>query len=42
MQYGTPDAPLVYFKSCTAAELITTGLLLGYPLESTASILGGH
>ncbi len=41
-QYGTPNAPFVYFESCTAAELITTGLLLGYPLESTASILGGY
>lgn len=38
-QYGTPNAPFVYFEVCTAAEQITTGLLLGYPLESTASIL---
>lgn len=42
MQYGSSDAPFVYFNACTEAELITTGLLLGYPLESTASILWGY
>ena len=41
-QYGLANAPFVYFNAKTAAELITTGLLLGYPLESTASILTGH
>ena len=42
MQYGTPNAPFVYFNPCSEAQLITTGLLLGYPLESTASILCGY
>lgn len=41
-QYGTPNAPFVYFTPCSEAQLITTGLLLGYPLESTASILCGY
>lgn len=41
-QYGAPNAPFVYFGVCTAAEQITTGLLLRYPLESTASILSGY
>lgn len=39
---GTPNAPFVYLEACTAAELIITGLLLGYPIESTASILCGY
>lgn len=31
--------PMCYFRCASDAELITTGLLLGYPLESTASLL---
>lgn len=41
-QYGTANAPFIYFNAATDAEWITTGLLLGYPLESTASILCGY
>ena len=37
-----PKYPFVYYKPCTATELITTGLLLGYPFESTCSILCGY
>ena len=33
---------LPYYETDTDAELITAGLLLGYPLESTASILLGN
>lgn len=40
--YGTAQAPFVYSDAVTTAELITTGLLLGYPIESTASILQGY
>ncbi|RKI66720.1 hypothetical protein D7V91_11490 [bacterium 1xD42-67] len=31
--------PMCYFSCNTDAELIATGLLLGYPIESTASLL---
>ena len=31
--------PMCYYEADTDTELIVTGLLLGYPLESTASIL---
>lgn len=41
-QYGYPTAPFCYTRASTNAELITTGLLLGYPIESTVSILQGH
>lgn len=41
-QYGANDAPFWYDRAETTAELITTGLLLGYPIESTASILQGY
>lgn len=34
--------PMCYYETDTDAELIATGLLLGYPLESTASILLGN
>ena len=40
--YGTDQAPFQYVHAETAAELITTGLLLGYPVESTVSILQGY
>lgn len=34
--------PMCYYEADTDAELIAAGLLLGYPLESTASILLGN
>lgn len=37
--FGTVDAPFDYVNASTAVELIVTGLLLGYPLESTASLI---
>lgn len=40
--FGTSSAPFNYSNAGTGIELITTGLLLGYPIESTASILQGH
>lgn len=40
--FGTSRAPFDYSNAVTAVELITTGLLLGYPIESTASILQGY
>ncbi len=40
--YGTDQAPFQYANAVTNAELITTGLLLGYPIESTVSILQGY
>lgn len=38
-EFGTEKAPFDYVNASTTVELIVTGLLLGYPLESTASIL---
>lgn len=38
--FGTDKAPYNYAWSNSAAQLVITGLLLGYPLESTASLLG--
>lgn len=40
--YGMGHAPFQYVHAGTPVQLITTGLLLGYPIESTASILQGH
>lgn len=40
--FGTSSAPFDYSNAGTGIELITTGLLLGYPIESTASILQGY
>jgi len=40
--FSDSSAPYVYYDSASPAELITTGLLLGYPIESTASILSGY
>ena len=40
--YGTSHAPFQYVRAVTMVQLITTGLLLGYPIESTASILQGY
>ena len=39
-QFST-GSPMDYSDTTTDAELIATGLLLGYPIESTASILLG-
>ena len=40
--YGTDKAPFSYSQAGTTAEFITTGLLLGYPIESTVSVLHGN
>lgn len=40
--YGTDKAPFSYSRAGTTAEFITTGLLLGYPIESTVSVLHGN
>lgn len=38
--YGTEWAPFSYFREGKSpAQFVTTGLLLGYPIESTASII---
>lgn len=41
-RYGGKDAPYLFYRSNTDVEVVTTGLLLGYPIESTASILCGY
>jgi len=40
--FGGENPPFLYYQADTADKLITTGLLLGYPLESTASIFCGY
>ena len=40
--FGGENAPFSYYYANSDVELITTGLLLGYPIESTASILFGY
>ena len=40
--YGTSNAPFQFRRWEGDAELVANGLLLGYPIESTASILLGH
>ena len=40
--FGTSRAPFHYSNAVSGVELITTGLLLGYPIESTVSILQGY
>ena len=40
--FGTSSAPFHYSNAVSGVELITTGLLLGYPIESTVSILQGY
>jgi len=40
--FGGEAPPFLYYQASTPAEFITTGLLLGYPIESTASILSGY
>lgn len=41
-QYGTSRAFFQYAHAATKTELVATGLLLGYPIESTVSILQGY
>lgn len=40
--FGTSNAPFDYSNAVAGVELITTGLLLGYPIESTVSIIQGY
>lgn len=40
--FGTKRAPFWLVRAKNNIELITAGLLLGYPIESTVSILQGH
>lgn len=40
--FGGEKPPFLYYQAGAPVELITTGLLLGYPIESTASILCGY
>lgn len=40
--FGGENPPFLYADADTDVEFITTGLLLGYPIESTASILCGY
>lgn len=40
--FGGKNPPYLFYRNDTDAELVTTGLLLGYPIESTASILCGY
>ena len=37
--FATEEAPYSFVRSSEVEELVVTGLLLGYPLESTASII---
>lgn len=36
-EFGTPAAPFLYSGGLTPTQFITTGLLLGYPIESTVA-----
>ena len=40
--FGGEKPPFLYYQASGPVELITTGLLLGYPIESTASLLCGY
>ena len=40
--FGTDEAPFDFRRPSTIEELIVDGLLLGYPLESTASLIQGY
>ncbi len=40
--FGGDKPPFLYYQAGGPVELITTGLLLGYPIESTASLLCGY
>lgn len=39
--FGRKDRPFNYMRASTYMEMITTGLLLGYPPESTISLIMG-
>ncbi len=41
-QYGKGQAPFSYVHAAGVVQLVVTGLLLGYPIESTVSIIEGH
>lgn len=41
-KFATKDAPFDYSEAYDTASLIVTGLLFGYPIESTASIIQGY
>ena len=41
-RYGEKEAPYLFYNSESDTKLVTTGLLLGYPIESTASIICGY
>ena len=41
-QYGKEQAPFCYAHAIGTVQLVVTGLLLGYPIESTVSIIEGH
>lgn len=41
-QYGKDQAPFSYVHAAGVVQLVVTGLLLGYPIESTVSIIDGH
>lgn len=41
-QYGADNVPFRYTQAESRPQLISTGLLLGYPVESTVSILQGY
>lgn len=40
--YGAISAPFQYTQAETKVQLVTAGLLLGCPIESTVSILQGY
>lgn len=40
--FASLSAPYEYYGANSQAELITTGLLLGYPIESTVSLITGY
>lgn len=40
--YATENPPFNYADASSISQLVTTGLLLGYPIESTVSILEGY
>jgi hypothetical protein len=41
-RYARSSAPFRYADAKNGTEIVVTGLLLGYPLESTASIIERH
>lgn len=41
-EFGSENPPIDYINAYSLSSLIVTGLLLGYPIESTVSILQGN